>query len=130
MSVKDGDIYKLKVQGRATPFNVTAVVSPAARKKGLSGHPKLAPATGFLFIFDTLSYQSMWMPDMKFALDIVWLDETFTVVNITYNAAPCESRDDCPSYSSLNLVKYAIEMTAGEANKCGFALGKDVTVSY
>ena len=128
MSVKDGDIYKLKVEGRATPFNVRVVVSPEARRKGLSGHPELPSGSGVLFLFDTLSYQTMWMPDMKFPLDIVWLDETFTIVNITYNAPPCESRDDCPSYSSVNLVKYAIEMTAGEANKYGFALGKEVRI--
>ena len=72
----------------------------------------------------------MWMPDMKFPLDIVWLDETFTIVNITYNTPPCQTRDDCPSYSSVSLVKYAIEMNAGEANKYGFALGKEVTVWY
>jgi uncharacterized membrane protein (UPF0127 family) len=124
MSVKDGDAYKLKIEGRAKHFNVSTVISPQARSKGLSGHPALPTGTGLLFIFDTLSYQSMWMPDMKFALDIVWLDEHFTVVNITYNALPCETRDDCRSYSSVNLVKYAIEMTAGDATKYGFAVGK------
>jgi uncharacterized membrane protein (UPF0127 family) len=128
MSVKDGDTYRLKISGRATYFNVSLVVSPEAKRKGLSGHPGLPSGTGLLFLFETLSYQSMWMPDMNFPLDIVWLDEMFTIVNITYNAKPCENKDDCPSYSSVNLVKYAIEMTAGEAAKYGFELGKELTI--
>ena len=126
MSVKDGDTYKLKVSGRV--FTVSVVISPDARRRGLSGKPELPSGTGVLFVFDTLSYQSMWMPDMKFPLDIVWLDENFHVVNITYNATPCESREDCPSYSSVNLVKYAIEMTAGEANNYGFAHGQGLLI--
>lgn len=121
MSVKDGDKYTLRVGDRA--FIVTVVISPEARRRGLSGKPELRTGTGLLFIFDTLSYQSMWMPDMKFPLDIVWLDENLNIVNITYNATPCESADDCPSYYSVNLVKYAIEMVAGEASKYGFYEG-------
>jgi len=126
MSVKDGDTYKLKVGGRV--FTVSVVVSPEARRRGLSGKPELPTGTGVLFIFETLSYQSMWMPDMKFPLDIVWLDENLNVVNITYNATPCASVDDCPSYSSVNLVKYAIEMVAGEANKYAFSEGEALKI--
>jgi uncharacterized membrane protein (UPF0127 family) len=128
MSVKDGDKYTLSVGGRAT-FNVTTVVSPPARQRGLSGNPGLPTGSGMLFIFDTLAHQSMWMPDMKFALDIVWLDETMTVVNITYNTPPCISRDDCVSYSSIHLVKYAIEMTAGDATKYKFSIGTQIQVN-
>jgi uncharacterized membrane protein (UPF0127 family) len=126
MSVKDGDTYRLNVGGRV--FTVSVVVSPEARRQGLSGKPQLPSGTGVLFVFETLSYQSMWMPDMKFPLDIVWLDENFHIVNITYNATPCASRDDCPSYSSAHLVKYAIEMTAGEANKYRFFHGQGLLV--
>jgi hypothetical protein len=57
---------------------------------------------------------SMWMPDMKFPLDIVWLDETLSVINISYDCAPCPSTDECPSISSVWPCKYAIEMNAGE----------------
>ncbi len=70
----------------------------------------------------------MWMIEMKFPLDIVWLDEHMTVVHITRNAPPCESAANCPSYSSRYKVKYAIEMTAGGADSNGFSLGKQLTV--
>jgi uncharacterized membrane protein (UPF0127 family) len=128
MSIKDGDTYILNVGDRAFAFKINVLVSPAGRQKGLSGHPGLQSGTGILFIFDTLSYQSMWMPDMKFALDIVWLDEHMTVINVNYNTPPCVSRDDCVSYESVNLVKYAIEMRAGDAKTYGFNLGTSVRI--
>ena len=126
MSVKDGDTYTLKVKNYPI-FNVSTVISPEARKKGLSGRSTLASGTGLLFIFDVLSYQSMWMPDMNFALDIIWLDENMRVVNVNYNVQPCES-DNCPSYPSVKLVKYAIEMRAGDANKYGLVNDNDIGV--
>ena len=127
MSVKDGDKHVLNIGNRVT-FNVTVLISPQARQKGLSGNTGIPSGSGMLFIFDTLSYQSMWMPDMNFALDIVWLDETFTVVNINYNTPPCKSREKCVSYQSVYLVKYAIEMNAGDANKYKFSVGKTLQV--
>ena len=81
-----------------------------------------------LFIFDTLERHSMWMPDMKFPLDIVWLDETLSVINISYDAQPCASTDACPSISSVWPCKYAIEMNAGEAAIHGFQNGTQLTV--
>ena len=126
MSVKDGDTYTLKVKNYPT-FNISTVVSPEARKKGLSGRSTLASGTGLLFIFDVLSYQSMWMPDMNFALDIIWLDENMRVVNVNYNVKPCET-DKCPSYPSVKLVKYAIEMRAGDANKYGLVNDNEIIV--
>lgn len=82
-----------------------------------------------LFIFDDLAKHSMWMPDMKFPLDIVWLDETLSVVNISYGLQPCPSKDTCPSSSSVYMCKYAIEMNAGEAAIYGFMNGTQLTVS-
>jgi uncharacterized membrane protein (UPF0127 family) len=128
MSIKDGDTYTLNVGDRAFPFKINVLVSHGARQKGLSGHPGLPSGTGMLFIFDTLSYQSMWMPDMKFALDIIWLDENMTVVNINYNTPPCVSKDVCVSYESVYLVKYAIEVRAGDAKTYGFTVGTSITI--
>jgi len=125
----DGKIYTLRVgKGSRTTFRVETVVSEPARQQGLSGRPPLESGTGMLFIFDSLSRQSMWMIEMKFPLDIVWLDETMTIVHCTYSADPCKSREDCPSYSSRFRVKYAIEMKGGEAEKYGFDLGKQLSI--
>ena len=127
-TVKDGNTFTLRIgKGSRTTFTVETVVSPEKRKQGLSGRAQLPNGYGMLFLFDTLSKQSMWMIDMRFPLDIVWLDEHFTVVHITRNAPPCASSAACPTYSSVYRVKYAIEMTAGNADAYGFE-GKQLFV--
>lgn len=129
MPAADGDRYMLRVgKGSRTLFSVETVVSEAARVQGLSGRPSLPEGHGMLFIFDMLSRQGMWMHKMKFPLDIVWLDEQLTVVHITRDAPPCASVANCPTYSSVKRVKYAIEMRAGEADAYGFREGLALSV--
>jgi uncharacterized membrane protein (UPF0127 family) len=108
------------------PFQVECVVSPDAIKRGLSGREKLEG--GMLFIFPDLILHTMWMPEMKFPLDVVWLDEQLSVVHISYGLIPCKTRADCPNYPSVYSTKYAIEMVAGQAAANGFRIGQDLKV--
>ena len=129
MSIKDGDVFTLRLgKGSRTTFQVEIVASAQAIKQGLSGRPSLKDGTGMLFVFDTLARKGMWMIEMKFPLDIVWLDENLLVVHITKDCPPCPNAQDCPSYSSVYKIKYAIEMTAGQADKYGFNLGMQLFV--
>jgi uncharacterized membrane protein (UPF0127 family) len=128
-SVADGDKFRLRIgKGSRATCNVEVVVSPAAIKQGLSGRPPLPSGNGMLFIFSSISKQGMWMIEMKFPLDIIWLDETMTVVHITKDCPPCPSKNECPTYSSRFKVKYAIELKAGDADAYGFAIGKSLFV--
>ena len=128
--VKDGDKFRIRIgdKNSRTTCIVEVVISPEAITRGLSGREELDSGNGMLFIFPTISKQNMWMPDMKFPLDIVWLDEEFTVINITKNCRPCPSRDECPNYPSKYMVKYAIEFKHGDADAYGFDVGKSLYV--
>lgn len=127
MPVKDGDVYTLLIDGSKT-FQVECVVSPEALKQGLSGRVGLKEGAGMLFLFPELMVHTMWMPDMKFPLDVIWLDEQLSVVHISYGLQPCASRADCDGSSSIYSTKYAIEVVAGAAAKYGFRLGQDLKV--
>jgi uncharacterized membrane protein (UPF0127 family) len=129
MSAKDGNIYTLRIgKGSRVTFKVETVVSGEARTHGLSGRPSMPRGSGMLFIFDSISRQGMWMADMHFPLDIVWLDEYMKILHITKGAPPCASRNVCPTYSSVHRIKYAIEMNAGDADTYGFERGKNLFV--
>lgn len=121
---KDGDIFVLTI-GKKN-FIVETVVSAEARKQGLSGQLQLPNGYGMLFVYSTPAKHSMWMIKMKFPLDIIWLDEEMKIVNIAKGCNPCIS--ECISYSSKYKVKYAIEMTAGNADAYGFKIGKHISV--
>ena len=127
--VSDGDKFRLRIgKGSRATCIVEVVISPAAIVQGLSGRKSLPSGHGMLFIFPDISKKAMWMPDMKFPLDIIWLDEYFTIVHITKNCEPCKTRTECPNYHSKFKVKYAIEFKAGDADTYGFDMGKVLSV--
>jgi uncharacterized membrane protein (UPF0127 family) len=104
-------------------FSVEVVQTPEQLRKGLSDRPYLAPRNGMLFIFASVGVQSMWMPNMNFPLDIVWIDSNKTVMKIEENVKPCSGNHNCRSYSSDYPVKYAIELNASDAKRIGLYVG-------
>lgn len=84
--VTDGD--KIKIQLGEKIYAAEIARTPEARSRGLSGREGLGENDGLLFIFEEPGYPGFWMKDMKFAIDIIWLDENLTVVDVTKNAAP------------------------------------------
>ena len=128
MPAKDGDIYMIRVGLGGKVIRVETAVSPAATTQGLSGRPSMPLGTGLMFIFPGLAIQSMWMPNMRFPLDIIWLDEHLSVVSITYGAPPCPNVNQCPPHTSTYMSKYAIELNAGDAIAYGFRKGISLAV--
>lgn len=55
---------------------------------GLSGKNSLAQNKAMLFIFPHSDYWAMWMKDMKFPLDIVWLDAGYRIITVKANLSP------------------------------------------
>lgn len=104
-------------------FQVEVASTPEQLRKGLSERPFLKPRNGLLFIFPNEGIQSMWMPNMNFPLDIVWIDSYKTIVKIETNVQPCFQNKNCKSYSSVYPVRYAIELNAGDAQRIGLYVG-------
>jgi uncharacterized membrane protein (UPF0127 family) len=52
-----------------------------------------------LFVFEDSAKYSFWMKDMKFLIDIIWLDNDGKVVHIEQNLQPCVSVFICPTYT-------------------------------
>ena len=59
------------------------------RLKGLSIKNTLNESEGMLFPFDTPGEYSFWMKDMKFPIDIIWIDSNYKIVYIEKNLQPC-----------------------------------------
>ena len=112
---------------RISRFLVDVVSTPEDMARGLSGRTFLSPRQGMLFIFPDVSVHSMWMPNMYFPLDIVWIDTEKRIVKIEENVSPCSGTNNCTSYSSLYPTKYAIELNAFEASRIGLSVGKKLS---
>jgi len=100
---------------------VEKVDTPELKYLGLSLREELDSNSGMLFVFETTSDKNcLVMRDMKFSLDMVWLDENKKVINIAVNVEP-ESYPEsfCPS----SPAKYALEINAGFASEAEIAPG-------
>lgn len=91
------------------------------RKKGLSERESLSENRGMFFVFEKPGEYGFWMKDMKFPIDIVWLNEECEVISIKENALP----EDFPLiYYPENAAQYALEVSSGEVSKLELEKGK------
>lgn len=58
------------------------------RQKGLGGRENLPDDTAMLFVFEKPDAYSFWMKDMKFAIDIIWINEVGRIVYMENNVSP------------------------------------------
>lgn len=73
-------------------FIVEIADTYSKRIKGLSGREFLPENTVLLFVFDEPGYPGIWMKDMKFPIDILWLQgslsSTLKIVHIEKDISP------------------------------------------
>ena len=106
--------------------------TPEKRFQGLSGRPILEDGTGMLFVFQRESRHTFWMKDMRFPLDMVWINADCAVVDITADVPrPPPGQDDgaLPTYSPSAPAIYVLEINAGTAAATGLQTGDLVTLS-
>jgi uncharacterized protein len=97
------------------------------RTKGLSVKDALAENEAMLFVFGTPGEHSFWMKNMKFPIDIIWLDSNKSVIHIEHSLQPCSWDDFCPTYKPDNDNSlYVLETVAGFAEKHDIAEGTRV----
>lgn len=108
--------------------NVKVVISASERKKGLSGHDSLPINSGMLFVFDKSAKWGIWMKDMKFPIDIIWIGQDKRIVDIAANALPEPGKKDAELtvYRPQNDSKYILEINAGLANLNNLKVGDTV----
>lgn len=60
----------------------------AEQIQGLSGRESLPEGSGLFFIFEKEETHGIWMKDMKFPIDIVWIASDRRIVHIEKNVSP------------------------------------------
>lgn len=98
---------------------------PLERQKGLSSRESLAIDAGMLFVFEKPDKHGIWMKDMNFSLDIIWLDENFKVVNFKKDVSP----DTFPTaFTPTSPALYVIETNAGFIDQFSIKIGEILDV--
>ncbi len=85
-------------------------VRPREKQLGLGGLEELPPNHGMLFVFSEPGYHRIWMKDMNFPIDIIWLDSKKKITEIKPDITP----DTYPkSFKPQQPAKYILELPAG-----------------
>lgn len=114
---------KLRVAGK----EVKAELSVSSKKlaKGLSGRKEMARDTGMLFVFEKEGIHPFWMKDTLIPLDIVFMDSSFTVVDMRKNLQPCNDAV-CDKIISTKNFKYALELNSGWTDENNLKIGDKI----
>jgi uncharacterized membrane protein (UPF0127 family) len=105
-------------------FSLRVAQTPDQRRQGLSGS-MLAENEGMLFVFEDLGHHTLWMKDMLISLDMVWLDESHTVVHIVTNVHP----ETFPMvFAPKQKALYVLELSAGTVDRVGMRVGDVVGI--
>jgi|WetSurMetagenome_2_1015567.scaffolds.fasta_scaffold01269_11 uncharacterized protein len=107
-------------------FKVAVATSQQEQEIGLSKTNSISQDQGMIFLFNRPDYYSFWMKNMKFAIDIIYINQD-TIVTIKDSVQP-------PKNSSDNLIIYTptepsdkvLEITAGLSKKYKFRNGDKV----
>ncbi len=116
------ECYKtLRIHLGKTVLKAYVADSFLKRMFGLMHWKRLENKEGMLFILRKPSKAGIWMHNMHFPIDIVWLNEKKEVIGIIKNAKPCRLLD-CKIYAPSHPAKFVLEINAGLADKLGIKI--------
>lgn len=104
----------------ATSIGVQVADNDCKRVLGLSGQKFMDPNAGMLFVYGEEGSRGIWMKEMSFPIDIVWLNKDGVVVGIEQNLAP----GTYPKiFGEEFSAKYVLELPAGKVAESKIILG-------
>jgi uncharacterized protein len=120
-SLSIGGNRKTSVNVGGRIFRSEVVASEEKMQKGLGGRDGLCPDCAMLFKFQQPGIYPFWMKDMRFSLDIIWINQG-KIVYLKKNI-PADSKDVLtPSVQAESVL----EVNAGTADKLGLKVGDSV----
>jgi uncharacterized membrane protein (UPF0127 family) len=116
LPVIKGDAFKVD-----TCVNLEAATTNSERTLGLSGRKSMPTEQGMLFDFHVSREYCMWMKDMNFALDMMWLNEKKEIVYMIENVTP----DTYPkAFCGPKTARYVVEVNTGVVKAGGLRVGQ------
>lgn len=105
--------------GTRHEFKVEIMRKSHERARGLMHRKYLAPDAGMLFDFRRQMIARMWMRNTFIPLDMLFIHEDGTVINIAHNTVPHSEE----ILSSTSEVRYVLEINGGLSNELGIEAG-------
>lgn len=131
-SVRVDGVKTVVVSNDKISLKLEVADTPEAREKGLSQRRDIGQFDGMLFVFPEESYQTFWMKDMNFDLDMVWLNGKGEVVQVDENIKASGYNKNNPESSqmlhSTQPIRYVIELPANRAKDYNLMVGDQLSL--
>lgn len=108
--------------GGKHPVDSEVAATADARTRGLMWRTSLPEGTGMLFIFPHQYGLTFWMKNTLIPLDMIFFDESLTIVGIVERAEPKSLESRGPG----RPAKYVLEVPGGWSEKIGLKAGLKV----
>ena len=103
-----------------TCFNVEIADTDEEKIIGLGNRDFLVENSGMLFVFEEKGTYGFWMKDMRFPIDVIWINPEMKISGIVKDFQPCESNEPCPVVYPDEDIAYVLEINSGMAKKNSF----------
>jgi hypothetical protein len=124
--------YKFKKEGELTfvdstgntiiKIDIEIADNDYERQLGLMNRQSMEEMQGMLFIFPQETYQSFWMLNTLFSLDMIFINSKKEIVTIHKNTTPLSEQ----SYPSSEPAIYVLEVNAGFCERHNVQLGDKI----
>ena len=113
-----------------TKISVDVADSEEEKRKGLGERESLEEKEGMLFVYpEKTSGVLFWMKDMRFPIDIIWINEN-EIVKIDKNVEVQTgvTDDKLKRYYPETAIDFVLEVNAGFSDKNGIKVGDEVQI--
>lgn len=126
MNKNAGNKLIIKTDKKEVTFNVEFVRSPGDKARGLAKYDDIDDGFGMVFFNDVDTKTPFWMKDMKFPIDILFINSNNIIVDIHENNQPCLNNDSCPLIIPISNYRTVLEIKNGLVNKYEIKVGDQI----
>lgn len=107
-----------------TAVRAEVMTKPQDMARGMMFREALPEGRGMLFIHEAPNKYPYWMYSVKVPLDIIWMDRSGRIVEISENTPPCTgAASTCPNYGGTVAASIVLELPGGYGRKHGVRVG-------
>lgn len=103
--------------------------TPERQQRGYMFRTDVGEQDAMIFVFPQADFHSFWMKNTLMPLDMIWMDDAFTVVHIEASVPPCKA-DPCPDYGPPRKARYVLEVRGGVTRRERLAIGDHLKISF